>query len=105
MFTCAFDAISRVEAPANPLTAKTPSAAARISALVEAGASRAFSNAERMTVGGLIKSIDPEPSFRRDAPGLSTKAPKINLSAMRWHQPGHGRGRHACMAALVVLAG
>jgi hypothetical protein len=45
--TAAAEAISRVEAPSNPLAAKTDSAAARMRALVDAGASRALFSAER----------------------------------------------------------
>jgi hypothetical protein len=47
MLTAADDAISRVDAPSNPLAAKTASAAARIRALVDDGASRALFSAER----------------------------------------------------------
>jgi hypothetical protein len=47
MFTPAAAAISRVEAPSKPLAANTSSAAARIRALVEDGASRALFKAER----------------------------------------------------------
>src|SRR5262245_50622769 len=49
MFTPARAAISRVEAPGNPREAKTSSAAARMRALVEPGASRALSRAVLFT--------------------------------------------------------
>src|SRR5436309_15927424 len=49
MFTPALAAISRVEAPSNPLAANTSSAVARIRALVEVGASRACWTAVRTT--------------------------------------------------------
>jgi hypothetical protein len=47
MFTPAAAAISRVEAPSNPLPANTTSAAVRMRAFVDDGASRALISAER----------------------------------------------------------
>src|SRR5262245_56187007 len=49
MLTPALAAISRVEAPGNPREAKTSSAAVRMRALVEPGASRALSSAVLFT--------------------------------------------------------
>jgi hypothetical protein len=47
MLTAAAAAISRVDAPSKPFVAKTASAAVRMRALVEDGASRALFSAER----------------------------------------------------------
>lgn len=47
MLTPAAAAISRVDAPSNPLAANTSSAAFRMRALVDEGASRALLRAER----------------------------------------------------------
>src|SRR5262245_18311358 len=55
MFTAARAAISRVEAPSNPRSAKTSSAAARMRAFVDPGASRAFS---RAVFTATIQAID-----------------------------------------------
>src|SRR5262249_3277693 len=49
MFTPARAAISRVDAPGNPREANTCSAADRMRALVDPGASRAFSRADLLT--------------------------------------------------------
>src|SRR5262249_20948992 len=55
--------ISRVEAPSKPRAAKISSAAARMRALVEPGASRALSSALFITgPGRLIRAFDPGPS-------------------------------------------
>src|SRR5690349_23440741 len=57
MLTPARAAISRVEAPWNPFAANTSSAAARMRAFVDPGASRAFSSAD-LTTRTAIQSID-----------------------------------------------
>src|SRR5262252_6047993 len=60
MFTPARAAISRVEAPSKPCAAKISSAAARMRALVEPGASRALSSALFIAgPGRLIRAFDP----------------------------------------------
>ncbi len=53
MLTPAAAAISRVEAPSKPLAANTASAAVRMRALVDAGASRTLVNAARGTRSSL----------------------------------------------------
>src|SRR5437763_14474653 len=71
MLTPARAAISRVEAPWNPFAANTSSAAARMRAFVDPGASRAFSSADLTTRTG--DSIDrPRSAYRGDC-RLSTR--------------------------------
>src|SRR5262249_42417822 len=57
MFTPARAAISRVDAPVKPRAAKTSSAAERMRALVEPGASRAFSRAVLVTMTGCLERL------------------------------------------------
>src|SRR4030095_14912736 len=65
MFTPARAAISRVDAPVKPRAAKTSSAAERMRALVDPGASRAFSSAVLLTTADCLERS----TTRRQAPG------------------------------------
>src|SRR5947209_6444836 len=62
MLTAARLAISRVDAPSKPRAAKTSSAAARMRALVEPGASRALSNADLGISDRSIRATDHAPT-------------------------------------------
>src|SRR5262245_36059184 len=67
MFTPARAAISRVDAPVKPRAAKTSSAAERMRALVEPGASRAFSRAVLVTMTGCLERLTtPRQAFAHD---------------------------------------
>ena len=78
MLTPARPAMSRVEAPANPLVANTSSAAPRMRALVEAGAARTFCKVERFTF--LPRSRCPHPSCDTPTGTASPHAPRMTMT-------------------------
>src|SRR5437773_4497308 len=79
MLTPARAAISRVDAPWKPLAAKTSSAAPRMRALVDPGASRALSSADFATCRGRLERLTHAGAYR--APGAAVNrcgGPSVN---------------------------
>src|SRR5262249_19874213 len=74
MLTPARAAISRVDAPVKPRAANTSSAADRMRALVDPGASRAFSSADLLTTDECLERSTTRRQASRESLGVPQRA-------------------------------